>query len=77
MYSRIRSQWPFENLRPSNSSSETTAPMVLKFHMQHDEAAGLQNDDILPGRGSKMAAVAKIAIPIKSTFSPEPQGIFG
>ena len=24
--------------------SETTAPMVLKFHMQHDKAAGLQND---------------------------------
>ena len=24
--------------------SETTARMVLKFHMQHDKAAGLQND---------------------------------
>ena len=30
--------------------SETTAPMVLKFHMQHDEASGLQNDKIQPGR---------------------------
>ena len=26
--------------------SETTAPMVLKFHMQHEEAARLQNDKI-------------------------------
>ena len=24
--------------------SETTAPMVLKFHMQDDKALGLQND---------------------------------
>ena len=24
--------------------SETPAPMVLKFHMQHDKAAGLKND---------------------------------
>ena len=34
----------------SNLFSETTASLVLKFHMQHDEATGLQNDDILPGR---------------------------
>ena len=33
--------------------SKTTAPMVLKFHMQHDEAAGLQNDEIQPCRESK------------------------
>ena len=39
--------------------SETTAPMVLKFHMQHDKAAGLQNDRIQAGRKSKMAAAAK------------------
>ena len=38
---------------------ETTAPMVLKFHMQHDKAAGLQNDKIQAGRESNMAAVAK------------------
>ena len=25
--------------------SETTAPMVLKFHMQHEKVAGLQNDE--------------------------------
>ena len=25
----------------NDSFSETTAPMVLKFHMQHDNAAGL------------------------------------
>ena len=39
--------------------SKTIAPMVTKFHMQHDEAAGLQNDKIQPGRESKMAAIAK------------------
>ena len=39
--------------------SETPLPMVLKFHMQHDGAAGLQNDKIQPGRDSKNAAVAK------------------
>ena len=67
------SQWPFENLRRPEQAlrrpwhlvysndlfSETTASMVLKYHMQHDEAAELQNDKILPDRESKMAAVAK------------------
>ena len=45
---RIWSQFPFENLRQpwhlshfNNLFSETTAPMILKFHMQHDKAAGL------------------------------------
>ena len=33
--------------------------MVLKFHMQHDKAAGLQNGEIQPGRESKMATVAR------------------
>ena len=33
-------------------SSETTAPMVLKFHMQHNKAAGIQNDKIQAGRES-------------------------
>ena len=33
--------------------------MVLKLHMQHDKAAGLQNDKIQAGRESKMATVAK------------------
>ena len=33
--------------------------MVLKFHMQHDQTAGLQNDKIQAGRESKMAAVTK------------------
>ena len=51
------------NLNPSRiytgfemTFSETTAPMVLKFHMQN---AGLQNDKIQPGWESKMAANAK------------------
>ena len=33
--------------------------MVVKFHMQHDKAAGLQNDKIQAGRESNIAAVAK------------------
>ena len=33
--------------------------MVLKFHMQHDKAAGLQNDEIQTGRESIKATVAK------------------
>ena len=33
--------------------------MVLKFHIQHGEAAGLQNDEIQAGQESKMAAAAK------------------
>ena len=33
--------------------------MVLKFHAQHDQTLGLQNDKILLGRESKMAANAK------------------
>ena len=33
--------------------------MVLKFHMQHDKAAGLQNDKILAGWESKMATFAR------------------
>ena len=47
--------------------------MILKFHMQHDKAAGLQKDKIQAARES----VAKIAIPLKSTFSPEPLDLFG
>ena len=35
--------------------------MVLKFHLQHDKAVGLQTDEIRPGRESNMAAVSKIA----------------
>ena len=51
--------------------------MALKFHMQHDKAAGLQNDKIQAGWDSKMAAVGKIAKPLKSNFSSEPLDIFG
>ena len=42
--------------------------MVLKFHMQHDKAAGLQNNKIQGGRESIMAAVAKIAKPLNQLF---------
>ena len=37
---------------------QTTAPMVLKFHMEHDQTAMLQKDKIQPGRESKMFAIA-------------------
>ena len=42
--------------------------MVLKFHMQHDEAAGLQNDKIQAGRESKMTTATKNSLYLKSTF---------
>ena len=51
--------------------------MVLKFDMQHNEAAGPQNNKIKAGQESKMAAVTKIAKPLKSTFSPESLDKFG
>ena len=35
--------------------------MVLKFHMQHDQTAGLQNDRIQLSRESKTATMAKIS----------------
>ena len=41
--------------------------MVFKFHMQNNYGAGIQNAEIQPGR-EKMAAVAKISKPRKSTF---------
>ena len=39
--------------------SETTPSVILKFHMQHDQAARLQSDQIQALRKSKEAAVAK------------------
>ena len=50
---------------------------MLKNHMQHYQAAGLQSDKIQPRRESKIATVTKNGEPIKSIFSPEPLGIFG
>ena len=41
------------------SKSIITAPIILKFHMHHDKAAGLQGDQLQPAGESKMAAVAK------------------
>ena len=41
--------------------SKSTAPMVLKFHMQHDKVVGLQNDEVQP-------LVLNIAKPLISTF---------
>ena len=38
--------------------SETTAPMILKFHMQHDQTAGLQKNKIQAAWESNMATVA-------------------
>ena len=47
--------------------SKPTAPMVLKFHMQHDKAQWLQNDKIQAGRESIWPLLLKIAKPLKST----------
>ena len=44
--------------------------MVLKFHMQHDKAAGLQNDKFQAGRESIWPLLLKIAKPLKSIFLP-------
>ena len=58
--------------------SETTALMVLKFHMQHDQTLELQNDKITLGRGSKMAANAKNSKTNKiNFFSRMARYIFG
>ena len=50
--------------------SETTAHMVVKFHMQHDRTSGLQNDKIQCGRESKMATDAKNNKTTKINFYP-------
>ena len=50
--------------------------MILKFHLKHDKAAGLQKNKIQAARESNKAAVAKLAKPLKSTFPPEPLDIF-
>ena len=50
--------------------------MVLKFHMQHDKAAGRQNDKIQACRELKKAADTKKKQSLKSTFSSDPLDIF-
>ena len=40
--------------------------MNLKFHMKHDQTAGLQTDKIQPGQESKMATNLKNSKPLKS-----------
>lgn len=42
--------------------------MVLKFHIQHDQTAGLPNDNIQLDRAPKMAAVSGNINPNKITF---------
>ena len=51
--------------------------MVLKFQMQYDKSAGLQNDNIQAGGVSIWLLLLKIAKPLKSTFPPESLNIFG
>ena len=51
--------------------------MVLKFHMQHDQTLGLQNDKILLGQESKLAANGKNSKTYNINFFPEWHGIFG
>ena len=43
-----------------DDTSETTAPIVLKLHMQYEQTAGCQNDKIHKCRESKMAAFSKM-----------------
>ena len=50
--------------------------MVLKFHMQHEKAAGLENNKFRLVWNQKWLLL-KIGIPIKSTFSPEPLDTIG
>ena len=50
--------------------------MNLKFHMKHDQTAGLQTDKIQPGQESKMATNLKNSKTIKIILSPEWHGIF-
>ena len=38
---------------------ETTPPIVVEFHMKHDQNAGFQNCKIGLGRESKMGAITK------------------
>ena len=42
--------------------------MVLKFHVQHEQTAGLQGDKNQHSRESKMAAVTKNSETIKIKF---------
>ena len=51
--------------------------MNLKFHMQHDQTAGLQTFKSQRGRDSKMAADTKKPKPLKSTLTPQWLCIFG
>lgn len=48
----------FKSIQIAYSLKNTTR-MVLKYHMQGDEATGSQNEKIQPGRESKLAADAK------------------
>ena len=54
--------------------SETTAPMFLKLHMQHDQNLGIQNDKFEGGREFNMAASTKYSKTNQIIFSsPEPK----
>ena len=46
--------------------------MILKFYMQHDEAAGLLKNKI---QAAQESDIAKNTNPLKSTFPPEPLDI--
>ena len=35
------------------------APIIVKFHMKHDQTPGFQNCETGPGQESKMAAITK------------------
>ena len=54
--------------------TKTTVSMVLKFHLQHHETAGLQNEKFSLGENLKLRLLLKLAKALKSTFSIEPHG---
>ena len=55
--------------------SKSTAPMVLKFYMQHDKSFRMIKFWLVGNQ--KWLLLLKIAKPLKSTFSLESLDIFG
>ena len=45
--------------KTNNFFSKSTAHIVVKIHMKHDQTQGFQNSKIGSGRESKMAAITK------------------
>ena len=57
--------------------SKTTEAIVVKFYLKYDQTPGFQNYEFGLGKNPRWPPLLKIAIPSKSTFSPEPLDIIG